>query len=138
MTAYVPEGLRSYLPAEDLTGKVGYAAMLTTGGAPKRVSVCTDDERFIGVILYGGTTHNAVAAPALTTAGRAANVQTAGTARAIAQAEIAVGAAVSVHSDGRFRTAAMGEYIVGYAEEGATTAGDSFALRLNGPGGTKS
>lgn len=128
------EGTRTFLPGVDLTGKSGWGVKLsTTGGDPAgAVRLAASAADFIGVVTEEGRAHNAALAVEVRSRPRVCTVQTQGSVRAIAQAAITVGQPVTVHTDGRFRTAATTEVPIGYAETAAGAAGESFTLRLVG------
>ena len=128
------ENNRTFLPMEDFSGLAGYAVKMgTTAGDPAgSVRICTAAGLFVGVILEEGKVYNAADAVEVRTRPRQATVQTQGSARCIAQAAITRGAQVTVHTDGRFRTAVATETPVGVAETAAGAAGESFTLRLTG------
>jgi hypothetical protein len=67
--------------------------------------------------------------------GKGASVRVAGITEAEASGAVAVGAAVGLAADGRVKTAAIGERIVGTCVgHPATNAGDSISLRLDTDG----
>lgn len=133
MTAYSPENtVRSYLAGEDLTGKIGYAVKISTTGGdpPKSVRLAGDGDAVIGIVLYEAVPQSTAASVAVTTKFRVAGIQTGGTAKCIASAAVGQGVPVSVAADGRIKAAATGEAVIGFAEEAATAANDSFAVRI--------
>lgn len=129
------ENNRTFLPEEDFTGKAGWAVKMgtTSGDAAGSVRICTAAGLFVGVILEEGKVwDDTTDTVEVRTKPRQATIQTQGSARCIAQAAITRGAQVTVHTDGRFRTATSGETPVGVAETAAGAAGESFTLRLTG------
>ena len=68
------------------------------------------------------------------TKGKGASVRTDGISEMEASAAVAVGALVAIAADGRGKTAATGERIVGVCLEAAGGAGERMSVRLRLPG----
>lgn len=66
--------------------------------------------------------------------GKGASVREAGISEMECSAAIAVGALVTIAADGRAKTAANGERIVGQCLKGTANAGERAAVRLSLPG----
>lgn len=66
--------------------------------------------------------------------GKGASVRSAGISEMECSAAITVGAAVSAGTDGRAKTAATGERVIGQCVKGTANAGERAAVRLTLPG----
>lgn len=134
MSTQAPHGQYTYAAGVDLTGKVFWAAALSTT-ADKTVILATSGKDFVGVILSPGTTaKNGVAAVEVRTTPENVTVATGGRVKGVCQAAITRGAPITVHSDGRFRVATSGETFIGRAEEPTNNAGEYFSFIIT-PGG---
>lgn len=98
---------------------LGVAAKLS-GTADKTCLICTDPLDFIGVVEMA--VGSGVATP----------VAIHGRVKVRTQAAITRGAKLTVHSDGRFKTAGTGNVVVARAEESCTAADQYITALLVG------